>query len=96
MSQRHSAFPAVVVVFFLVFSPTINQLFIETPWIRFAVQGLAGLFALVFVLRYRLTAHGKFLLGAMVTIAGFALIATTLSSSKCAASDTTACTSAQR
>ena len=69
MTGGGSVFPAVVVLFFLAFSPTINILLIDDPILRALTQAFAGIFAVAFMLRYRLTAHGRiFILAIAVAV----------------------------
>jgi hypothetical protein len=67
--RRRSAVPAVVVLFFLVFSPTINQVLLDQPTARALCQAIGGLFAVVFLLRYRLTRHGNVFIGLAIAAA---------------------------
>lgn len=73
MTRRRSALPVVVVLFFLVFSPTINQALIDAPVARAATQLFAGLIAAVFLARYRPTRYGNRFIGAMA-ITAFAVL----------------------
>jgi hypothetical protein len=54
-----------MVLFFLVFSPTINIVLVDEPLARGLTQGIAGVFAVLFMLRYRITPHGKLFIGAI-------------------------------
>jgi hypothetical protein len=66
--------PAVIVLFFLVFSPTINIVLVDDPIPRAAIQLVAGIFAVVFMLRYRLTPHGSAFLAFSAVLAGLSLL----------------------
>lgn len=66
MTPRRSTIPIVVVLFFLIFSPTINILFADDAIGRALSQAFAGVFAVVFLSRYRLTGHGRVFVALMV------------------------------
>ena len=59
MTPRRSALSVVILLSFLIFSPTINILFAEVPFGRGISQALAGVLALSFIQRYRLTPQGR-------------------------------------
>ena len=74
MSPRRSALSVVILLSFLIFSPTINILFAEVPFGRGISQALAGVLALSFIQRYRLTPQGRL----FVTIMAVAIAVTSL------------------
>jgi len=72
LTPPRSALPAFVLLCFVFFSPTINVLFAEDPIGRGVSQALAGIVALTFLQRYRLTPQGRL----FVTIMAVAIAVT--------------------